>query len=221
MFLEKGENMYKYAKRFLDIVVAAVAVVVLSPLMAITAIAVIIESEGPALFKQDRIGLNGKVFKIYKFRSMCQGAEHTGSGVYSGADDMRVTKVGKIIRATSIDELPQLINIIKGDMSFIGPRPPLTYHPWDISEYTEEQFRMFSVRPGISGWAQINGRKEVEWHERIRLNVWYVDHMSLWLDIKILFITFLKVIKNDDNVNSTQTLVNDNKEKKETDGTKC
>lgn len=213
--------MYKYAKRFLDIVVAAVAVVVLSPLMAITAIAVRIESEGPALFKQDRIGLNGKVFKIYKFRSMCQGAEHTGSGVYSGADDMRVTKVGKIIRATSIDELPQLINIIKGDMSFIGPRPPLTYHPWDISEYTEEQFRMFSVRPGISGWAQINGRKEVEWHERIRLNVWYVDHMSLCLDIKILFITFLKVIKNDDNVNSTQTLVNDNKEKKETDGTKC
>lgn len=213
--------MYKYAKRFLDIVVAAVAVVVLSPLMAITAIAVRIESEGPALFKQDRIGLNGKVFKIYKFRSMCQGAEHTGSGVYSGADDMRVTKVGKIIRATSIDELPQLINIIKGDMSFIGPRPPLTYHPWAISEYTEEQFRMFSVRPGISGWAQINGRKEVEWHERIRLNVWYVDHMSLWLDIKILFITFLKVIKNDDNVNSTQTLVNDNKEKKETDGTKC
>lgn len=213
--------MYKYAKRFLDIVVAAVAVVVLSPLMAITAIAVRIESEGPALFKQDRIGLNGKVFKIYKFRSMCQGAEHTGSGVYSGADDMRVTKVGKIIRATSIDELPQLINIIKGDMSFIGPRPPLTYHPWAISEYTEEQFRMFSVRPGISGWAQINGRKEVEWHERIKLNVWYVDHMSLWLDIKILFITFLKVIKNDDNVNSTQTLVNDNKEKKETDGTKC
>lgn len=213
--------MYKYVKRFLDIVAAAVAVVILSPLMVITAIAVRLESEGSALFKQDRLGLGGKVFKIYKFRSMCQGAEHTGSGVYSGADDMRVTKVGKIIRATSIDELPQLFNIIKGDMSFIGPRPPLTYHPWDISKYTEEQFRMFSVRPGISGWAQVHGRKEVEWHERIRLNVWYVDHMSLWLDIKILFMTFIKVIKNDDNVNSTKTLVNDNEEEKETVENKC
>ncbi len=209
--------MYKYVKRFLDIVVAAVAVVVLSPLMAIAAIAIKLDSPGPVIFKQDRLGLGGKVFKIYKFRSMCQGAEHTGTGVYSGADDMRVTKVGKFLRATSIDELPQLINIIKGDMSFIGPRPPLTYHPWDISEYTDEQFRMFSVRPGISGWAQINGRKEVEWHERIKLNVWYVDHMSIWLDIKILFTTFLKVIKNDDNVNVGATLANDKTEEKETE----
>lgn len=209
--------MYKYIKRLLDILVAVVAVVILSPLMVITAIAVKVESEGPALFKQYRLGLNGKVFKIYKFRSMCQGAEHTGTGVYSGADDMRVTKVGRIIRATSIDELPQLFNIIKGDMSFIGPRPPLTYHPWDISEYTEEQLHMFDVRPGISGWAQINGRKDVEWHKRIELNCWYVDHMSLWLDIKILFTTFLKVLKNEDNVNVGATLVTDEAEEKETE----
>lgn len=213
--------MYKHVKRVFDIFAATIAAVILSPIMVITAIAIKLDSPGPVIFKQDRLGLGGKVFRIYKFRSMCQGAEHTGSGVYSGANDMRVTRVGKIIRATSIDELPQLFNIIKGDMSFIGPRPPLTYHPWDISEYTEEQFRMFSVRPGISGWAQVHGRKEVEWHERIRLNVWYVDHMSLLLDIKILFMTFIKVIKNDDNVNSSKTLVNDNEEEKETVENKC
>ena len=213
--------MYKHVKRVFDIFAATIAAVILSPIMVVTAIAIKLDSPGPVIFKQDRLGLGGKVFRIYKFRSMCQGAEHTGSGVYSGANDMRVTRVGKIIRATSIDELPQLFNIIKGDMSFIGPRPPLTYHPWDISEYTEEQFKMFSVRPGISGWAQVHGRKEVEWHERIRLNVWYVDHMSLLLDIKILFMTFIKVIKNDDNVNSSKTLVNDNEEEKETVENKC
>ena len=207
--------MYKYLKRLLDVVFAVVAVIILLPIMLLTVVAVRLESEGPALFKQDRIGLNGKVFKIYKFRSMCQGAEHTGTGVYSGADDMRVTKVGKIIRATSIDELPQLFNIIKGDMSFVGPRPPLTYHPWELSEYTPEQLHMFDVRPGISGWAQINGRKDVEWHRRIELNCWYVNHMSLWLDIKILFITFLKVLKNEDNVNVGATLVAEETEVKE------
>ena len=207
--------MYKVFKRICDVIISLIAIVILSPLMLITAIAVKLESEGPAIFKQDRLGLGGKVFRIFKFRSMCQGAEHTGSGVYSGADDMRVTKVGKIIRATSIDELPQLINILKGDMSFIGPRPPLTYHPWDISEYTKEQLHMFDVRPGITGWAQINGRKDVEWHKRIELNCWYVDNMSLFLDIKILFLTVFKVLKNEDNVNVGATLITE--ENKETE----
>lgn len=209
--------MYRYIKRMLDLVIATLTLIILSPLMAFTAAAVKLESDGPAIFKQDRLGLNGKVFKIYKFRSMCQGAEHTGTGVYSGADDMRVTKVGKIIRATSIDELPQLFNILKGDMSFIGPRPPLTYHPWDISEYTKEQLHMFDVRPGITGWAQVNGRKDVEWHKRIELNCWYVDHMSFWLDIKILFTTVIKVLKNEDNVNIGATLVTDENQEKETE----
>ena len=209
--------MYRYIKRMLDVVIATLTLIILSPLMAFTAAAVKLESDGPAIFKQDRLGLNGKVFKIYKFRSMCQGAEHTGTGVYSGADDMRVTKVGKIIRATSIDELPQLFNILKGDMSFIGPRPPLTYHPWNISEYTKEQLHMFDVRPGITGWAQVNGRKDVEWHKRIELNCWYVDHMSFWLDIKILFTTVIKVLKNEDNVNIGATLVTDENQEKETE----
>ena len=164
------------------------------------------ESKGPVIFKQQRIGKKGKVFNIYKFRSMCVGAEQTGSGVYSGKDDKRVTKVGKILRATSLDELPQLINLLKGDMSLVGPRPPLTYHPWTFDKYTDEQKRMFDVRPGITGWAQINGRKGVEWNKRIELNVWYVDHLSMWLDIKIFFKTIFKVFTNADNENTGATV---------------
>lgn len=175
-------------------------------MLAITAIAVKLDSPGEIIFKQERLGKDGKVFKIYKFRSMCVNAEQQGTGQYSFAGDPRVTKVGKFIRATSIDELPQLINILKGEMSFVGPRPPLTYHPWELSEYTDFQLRMFEVRPGITGWAQVNGRKEVEWHERIKKNVYYVDHCSLWLDIKILFMTVIKVLKNEDNVNVTVTV---------------
>ncbi len=198
--------MYKFFKRFFDIAASLAAIVVLSPLMLVTAVAVKLDSKGPVIFKQERLGLKGKVFNIYKFRSMCCGAEHMGTGQYSFAGDMRVTKVGKFIRATSIDELPQLVNVLKGEMSFIGPRPPLTYHPWDISEYTDEQLRMFEVRPGITGWAQVNGRKHTEWHERIRLNVYYVDNMSLFFDIKILLLTFLSVLKNENNENVTETV---------------
>ena len=204
--------MYTYIKRFLDILVSAVALVVLSPLLLLLALLVRLTSEGPAIFKQKRIGKDGKVFEIYKFRSMCVGAEGQGSGVDSGKGDARVTKIGKILRATSLDELPQFVNILKGEMSFVGPRPPLTYHPWDYSEYTKEQLRMFEVRPGITGWAQVNGRKDVEWNRRIELNVWYVDHMSLWLDIKIMFMTVFKVLKNADNENTVATVQKPNAE---------
>ena len=200
--------MYRhFLKRFIDILLSFLALVILSPVFIIIAIAIKLDSQGPVLFKQERVGKGGKVFKIYKFRSMCVGAEHTGSGVYSGKGDARVTRVGKILRATSLDEIPQALNIIKGDMSFIGPRPPLTYHPWPIEEYTEEQFRMFDVRPGITGWAQVNGRKAVEWNKRIKLNVWYVDNLSMWLDIKIAFLTVFKVFTNADNENVGATVV--------------
>ena len=177
--------------------------------MLVTALAVYLDSGSPVLFKQDRIGRKGKVFQMYKFRSMILNAEHTGSGVYSEADDDRVTRVGRFMRALSIDELPQLFNIMKGDMSLIGPRPPLTYHPWKYEQYTKEQLHMFDIRPGITGWAQINGRKAVEWHKRIELNNWYVDHVSFLLDCKILFITFFKVLSHANNVNSGSTVDSD------------
>ena len=199
--------MYKnIIKRGIDCVLMSIALILLFIPMVIVAIAVKIDSPGPVLFKQDRIGKNGKVFKILKFRSMCVGAEKTGSGVYSGKGDARVTRVGKIIRATSLDELPQIINILRGDMSIIGPRPPLTYHPWEYDKYTDEQKRMFDVRPGMTGWAQVNGRKDVEWHKRIELNVWYVDHISFLLVLKIFFLTIFKVLTNADNENKGETL---------------
>ena len=200
--------MYKhFFKRFFDITISFFGLLICAIPMLIVAIAIKIESKGPVIFKQERVGKNGKVFHIYKFRSMCVGAEQTGSGVYSGKGDKRVTKVGKILRATSLDELPQFLNLLKGDMSLIGPRPPLTYHPWTWDKYTDEQKRMFEVRPGITGWAQVNGRKEVEWNKRIQLNVWYVDHVSFWLDIKILFMTVFKVFINANNENTGATVV--------------
>ncbi len=194
---------------------SGIALIILAIPMLIVAIVIKIDSPGPVIFKQTRLGLGSKKFSIYKFRSMKVNSEHTGSGVYSGKGDSRITRVGKIIRATSIDELPQLINILKGEMSFVGPRPPLTYHPWPIEEYTEEQFRMFEVRPGITGWAQINGRKSVEWNNRIKLSVWYVDHVSFWLDLKIMFLTVWKVFANADNENTEATVKQENTADKE------
>ena len=208
--------MYKFFKRAFDIFVSLFGLIVLSPVLAITAIAIKIDSKGPVIFKQKRLGKGGKEFSIYKFRSMCVGAEKTGSGVYSGKGDARVTKVGRFIRATSIDELPQFFNILKGDMSIIGPRPPLTYHPWPIGDYSEEQLHMFDVRPGVTGWAQINGRKDVEWNKRIELNVWYTRNISFGLDFKIFFISIFKVLKNADNENTTETAAKAQAEKKET-----
>lgn len=199
--------MYKNGiKRMLDIIIAVLGLVIGAIPMAIVALLIRLESPGPAIFRQQRIGKDGKVFEFLKFRSMCQGAEHTGSGVYSGKGDARVTRIGRILRATSIDELPQLVNILRGDMSLIGPRPPLTYHPWPLEEYTDRQRRMFEVRPGITGWAQVNGRKDVEWNRRIEMSVWYVDHVSFWLDLKIFFLTIYKVFRNADNENKEETV---------------
>ena len=205
--LKPASPFYRdHVKRIIDLVIAIPVLIVAVIPMAITSIAIKLDSPGPILFKQDRLGKGRKVFKMLKFRSMCVGAEGTGSGVYSGKGDSRVTRVGRIIRATSLDELPQLINVIRGDMSLLGPRPPLTYHPWPIEEYTEEQLHMFDVRPGFSGWAQINGRKDVEWHHRIELNVWYVRHVRFLLDAKIFFLTIFKVLRNEDNENIGETL---------------
>lgn len=196
----------KFVKRLIDCAIALAVLIVGGIPMLLVALLVKLDSPGPVLFRQKRLGKDGKVFEMLKFRSMCVGAEHTGSGVYSGKGDSRVTRMGRILRATSIDELPQCINILRGDMSLIGPRPPLTYHPWPLEEYTEEQKRMFEVRPGITGWAQVHGRKDVEWHKRIELNVWYVDHVSFLLDVKIFFMTIFKVLSNADNENTGETI---------------
>lgn len=203
-----GDIMYKNIKRLMDIILSIIGIVICAVPMLIVAVIIKLDSPGPVFFRQARLGLHGKEFKILKFRSMCVNAEFTGSGVYSGKSDSRVTRVGKIIRATSIDEIPQLFNVLSGSMSFIGPRPPLTYHPWPIEEYTEEQRKMFEVRPGITGWAQVNGRKTVEWNKRIELNVWYVEHLSFLLDMKIFFLSIAKVLTNADNANTESTTSN-------------
>ena len=203
--------MYRhFFKRIIDIVISLFAIILLSPLMIIVAIAIKLTSKGPIIFKQQRIGKGTKVFNIYKFRSMVVGAEKKGTGVYSEKGDNRVTSIGRIIRAASIDELPQLFNIVKGDMSLIGPRPPLTYHPWPINKYTRHQKEMFKMRPGITGWAQVNGRKLVEWNKRIELNIWYVNNCSFMLDMKIIMMTLFKVATNKDNLSNGETVTKEN-----------
>lgn len=196
----------RFVKRLLDVILSGMGLILLAIPMLMIAIAIKLDSEGPVIFKQKRLGLHGKTFEIYKFRTMRVGAE--SEGVYSDKNDPRQSRVGKFLRISSLDEVTQLVNCIKGDMSIIGPRPPLTYHPWPLEEYTEEQKRMFEVRPGITGWAQVHGRKDVEWHRRIELNVYYATHVSFWMDLKILLLTVVKVITNADNENKGATVVN-------------
>ena len=191
--------------------------------MLIVALAIKLESKGPVIFKQERVGKDGKVFWMYKFRSMCVGAEQQEGGVYCFKGDKRVTKVGKFIRATSIDELPQFINIIKGDMSLIGPRPVLTYYPKQWEEYTDEELKRFDVRPGVTGWAAVHGRKTNTVKARFEFDNYYVDNLSLQLDILIFFMTIKAVFTNEGNaddgsseVKTEQNDVTENTENMET-----
>lgn len=193
-------------KRLLDFLIGIAVMGLLWPVMGLMALAIFIEDPGPVIFRQRRLGLGGEEFTMLKFRTMRQNSEHTGSGVYSGKDDPRVLKTGRVFRAASLDELVQAVHLISGKMSLIGPRPPLTYHPWPIEQYTEAQRHMFDVRPGITGWAQVNGRKGVEWNRRIELNCWYASHVSLGLDVKIFLLTIFKVLRGADNVNTEPTL---------------
>lgn len=192
--------MYKsFLKRFIDVTVAFFGLIICALPMLIVAIAIKLESKGPVIFKQERVGKNGKVYWMYKFRSMCVGAEQQEGGVYCTKGDKRVTKVGKFIRATSLDELPQFVNILKGEMSLIGPRPVLTYYPKQWEEYTEEELRRFDVRPGVTGWAAVHGRKTNTVEARFAYDNYYVDNLSLWLDIKIIFLTIKTVFTNEGN----------------------
>lgn len=189
-----------YGKRIIDIFFSCIMLLILWPVFLIIAILVKLDDQGPAIFVQERLTLNGRVFKMYKFRTMCVNAEKKGTGVYSFENDPRITRVGKILRKLSLDELLQLVNIFKGDMSFVGPRPILTYHPCKYEDYTEKEKEIFTIRPGITGWAQINGRNTVDWVQRFELNEWYVKNLSLKLDIKIVLKTFLQVFSTKETI---------------------
>lgn len=194
---------YLKMKEMLDVMLSALVIIIALPILILIVLAIKLESKGPALFVQERLGQHGKVFKIYKFRTMCINAEK--GGVYEVKNDTRVTKVGKVLRRTSLDEIPQLINVLKGEMSIIGPRPPLTYHPWPLNEYTKIQKKRFLVKPGITGLAQINGRKGISWEQRIKYDVKYVKNISFGLDLKIFFITIIKVLTMKGNINIGET----------------
>lgn len=184
--------MYRYVKRAMDFTIALIMLIVFSPLMLISCILIKMNKDGPILFKQKRPGKNGKIFTVYKFRTMSVHTHDKDGRELS--DFERISKIGNLLRKTSIDELPQLINILKGDMSFIGPRPLLTEY---LDLYTPEQMRRHEVAPGISGWAQVNGRNTLTWEQKFEYDVYYVDNMSLLFDVKIFIKTITNVLKQD------------------------
>ena len=177
-------------KRIFDILASGIALVILLPIFAIIGIFIKLDSKGPVFFVQKRAGKDGKIFKAYKLRTMVENAEKKGLKYRVAKDDRRITRIGKHLR-WGIDELPQLINVFKGEMSLVGPRPTL---PYQVEKYSEREKRRLEVKPGITGWALINGRNKLSWPERIKLDIWYIDHWSLWLDLKILFKTIWVVI---------------------------
>lgn len=194
-------NLYKQIfKRVIDVCISIVVLIICSPIIIILSILIKSTSEGPVFFKQRRLGLNGKNFFIYKFRTMCVGAETIGDGLtIKTASDNRITKVGGFLRKTGLDELPQLINIILGDMSLIGPRPPVTYFPYDgFDAYPEWAKKRFTVRPGITGLAQCTVRNSVSWDKRIEIDLQYIEEISFTNDLKIIYKTILKVFKIQD-----------------------
>jgi lipopolysaccharide/colanic/teichoic acid biosynthesis glycosyltransferase len=169
--------------RLIDLTLGTLALVLCSPLLAAAAIAIRLDSRGPALYRHRRVGIHGEPFDLYKLRTMVLGAESTGTGVYALPDDPRITRVGGFLRRFSLDELPNLINVVRGDMSLVGPRPTVQEQ---VDRYTELQRRRLEVKPGLTGWAQLHGRQSLPWPERIELDVWYVDNRTLRLDLRIL-----------------------------------
>ena len=186
--------MYKnFIKRFFDFIISLIALICISPLLLVITIWLHFANKGAgAFFFQERPGKNGKIFKVIKFKTMTDERDAKGNLL---PDEKRLTKVGKFVRSTSIDELPQLVNVFKGDMSLIGPRPLLVQY---LPLYSPEQARRHEVRPGISGWAQCHGRNAISWSEKFKLDVWYVDHCTLWTDIQVIFITIKNVLMRKD-----------------------
>ena len=170
-------------RRLMDIAVSAVALVLTAPLLALAVLAIRLESRGRAIYRQRRAGKDGEAFDVFKLRTMVDRAEHIGAGLAVNVNDSRITRVGAVLRRTSLDELPNLLNVLRGEMSLIGPRPTL---PVQVERYSERQRRRLAVKPGITGWAQVNGRASLPWAERIELDLYYVEHRSLALDLRIL-----------------------------------
>ena len=191
--------MYKnFLKRFFDFWIALIALICISPILLVVTIWLHFANKGAgAFFTQERPGKGEKIFKVIKFKSMTDERDANGNLL---PNEQRITPIGKFIRKFSLDELPQLINVLKGDMAFIGPRPLLIRY---LPLYSEEQHRRHEVRPGMSGWAQVNGRNNISWTEKFKLDVWYVDHVSLWVDIKIIFMTIKNVLSGKDVAIST------------------
>jgi lipopolysaccharide/colanic/teichoic acid biosynthesis glycosyltransferase len=173
-------------RRLLDILIAATGLAVASPLLAVAAVAIKLESPGPVIYRHRRVGMGGAPFELWKLRTMVQGAERLGAGLYIEDRDPRITRVGRLLRRFSLDELPNLANVVRGEMSIVGPRPTVEEQ---VRRYTPHQRRRLDVKPGITGWAQVNGRASLSWPERIELDVWYVEHRSLALDLRILIRT--------------------------------
>ena len=169
--------------RVLDATVASFGLALASPVLAVAAVAIKLDDGGPVFYRQRRVGLNGEQFELLKLRTMEVGAERKGAGYAVNEGDPRITRVGRALRRLSLDEIPQLWNVVRGDMSLVGPRPTLAYQ---VERYTPRQRRRLEVKPGITGWAQVNGRARLPWDERIELDVWYVEHRSPWVDMKIL-----------------------------------
>ena len=170
-------------KRLLDLLVAGGALIVTAPVVGLAMLVIRLESPGHPIYRQRRVGLDGRPFEVYKLRTMVSGAEHMGKGLAVDEDDDRITRTGRFLRRTSIDELPNLINVLRGEMSLVGPRPTVQVQ---VDRYTDRQRGRLLARPGITGWAQVHGRATLPWHERIELDLWYVEHASLMLDLKIL-----------------------------------
>ena len=172
--------------RLIDLVVGSVALLVSAPVLLVSMVAIRIESPGSPIYRQRRIGRHGDAFEMLKLRTMVTGAEHQGAGLAVNYGDPRITRVGRVLRRFSIDELPNLVNVLRGDMAIVGPRPTVQVQ---VAQYTDRQRGRLAVPPGITGWAQVRGRAALPWHERIELDLWYVDNWSLWLDLKILAMT--------------------------------
>ena len=192
--------MYKnLIKPILDFILAFLLIIIFSPIILIVALLIKLKLGSPILFTQERPGLNGKIFRIYKFRTMSDERDSKGDLL---SDELRLKGFGKLIRKSSLDELPQLFNVLKGEMSFVGPRPLLVEY---LKLYNQEQAKRHNVKPGITGWAQVNGRNAISWEEKFKLDVYYVEHISFMLDCKILYITFFKVLKRKD-INSNTNI---------------